>query len=226
MAVVVVMIIFNFTLPPLISLYSEFNATLPAITRIMMTVANFILRYRLLLVIGLALLAVLITWYVSRPAGKRQFHQFQLKLPVIRNVIIQGAISRLSRSLGTLLRAGVALPESLQLSEQVVGNLILRDAIDELRQEALQGRGLSRPIAKNKLFPKLLSQMVRVGEETGTLDTHLMTLAEFYEEEVDRTMDRLTGMLEPALIIMVGIIVGFVAISVILPMYSLLQNIR
>lgn len=226
MSAVVVMIVFNFTLPPLISLYEEFNAELPAITRVMMAVANFLIEYRLLLFIGAALLAVIVTWYVSRPTGKRQFHQLQLRLPVIHSVIVQGSISRLSRSLGTLLRAGVSLPESIDLSGQVVNNLVLQDAVEELRQEALQGRGLSQPISRNKLFPNLLSQMVRVGEETGTLDSHLMTLAEFYEEEVDRTMDRLTGMMEPALIIVVGFVVGLVAISVILPMYSLLQNIR
>ncbi|MFP3853106.1 MAG: type II secretion system F family protein [Anaerolineales bacterium] len=226
MSVVVILIVFNFTLPPLLSLYDEFDADLPAITKAMMSVADFLVEYRLLLFIGAALLAVLITWYLSRPSGKRQFHQLQLRAPVIRGVVVQGAISRLSRSLGTLLRAGVSLPEAIQLSEQVVGNMVLHDAVEDLRQEALQGRGLSRPIARKRIFPRLFSQMVRVGEETGTLDSHLITLANFYEEEVDRTMDRLTGMLEPALIIVVGVVVGFVAISVILPMYSLLQNIR
>jgi type IV pilus assembly protein PilC len=226
MSVVVIMIVFNFTLPPLISLYDEFDADLPGITRGLMSVANFLVEYRLLIFVGAALLAVLIAWYLSRPTGKRHFHQAQLRIPVIRGVVIQGSLSRLSRSLGTLLQAGVGLPESIQLSQQVIGNVILREAVDKLRQEALQGRGLSQPIAQDNLFPRLVSQMVRVGEETGTLDSHLMTLAEFYEEEVDRTMDRLTGMMEPALLIIVGIVVGFVAISVILPMYSLLQNIR
>lgn len=226
MAFGVVLIVFNFTLPPLLRLYDEFDAELPAITSGLMSFVNFLIDYRLLIFVSLVMLVLIIAWYVSRPTGRRQYHRLLLEFPVLGTANLQGAVARLSRSLSTLLRAGVSLPESLELAKETMGNVVLRSAVEDLRQETLQGRGLSGPISRSRLFPSLLAQMVRVGEETGTLDSHLTTLAGFYEEEVDRTMERLTGMLEPAMIIIVGIVVGTIAVSVILPMYSLLQNIR
>jgi type IV pilus assembly protein PilC len=107
-----------------------------------------------------------------------------------------------------------------------MSNVVVRQSLDDLRREALQGRGLSEPIGRMRWFPRLLAQMVRVGEETGTLDRHLTTLADYYEGEVDRSLKALTGILEPAMIIFVGGVVGFVAISVVMPMYSLLGSIR
>jgi type IV pilus assembly protein PilC len=226
MSFVVVLIVFNFTLPPLVQLYAEFDAELPGITLGLMAFVGFMLDYRFLLFVALVLVILLTAWYSSRPTGRRHIHTLLLKIPMLGTANLQGAIARLSRSLSTLLRAGVSLPESLELAKETMGNVVLRAAVEDLRQETLQGRGLSGPISRARLFPGLLAQIVRVGEETGTLDSHLATLAGFYEEEVDRTMDRLTGMLEPALIIVVGIVVAAVAISVILPMYTLLQNIR
>ncbi|MDX1600160.1 MAG: type II secretion system F family protein [Anaerolineales bacterium] len=226
MAVGVVAIVVNFTLPPLLRLYNEFDAQLPPITRALMGVTEFFVTYRFHLFIAIVFVAVLGFWYVSTRRGRRQFDRLVLRLPIFGRIATQGAVARLSRSLSTLLHAGVSLPQSLNLAQETVGNTLLKEAAEGLRQEALQGRGLSGPISRNPHFPGLLAQMVRVGEETGTLDSHLGTLADFYEEEVDRSLDRLTAILEPALIIVVGVIVGLVAISVILPMYSLLQNIR
>lgn len=226
MAAGVVVIVMNFTLPPLLRLYDEFDADLPAITNALIDVSEFLVAYRLHLLIGLALLAILGFWYASTRRGREQFDRLVLRLPVFGRIATQGAVARLSRSLSTLLQAGVGLPQSLELAQETVGNTVLKRGVEALRQSALQGRGLSGPISANRRFPGLLAQMVRVGEETGTLDSHLGTLADFYEEEVDRSLQRLTAILEPGLIIVVGVIVGFVAISVILPMYSLLQNIR
>jgi type IV pilus assembly protein PilC len=226
MASIVVLIVMNFTLPPLLSLYDEFDATLPLPTKIMIAVANFMLAYRFYLFIGAALLALLVAWYITTRTGRRQLDTLLIRTPVIGPINTQGAVARFSRSLSTLLHAGVPLPESLELGKDIVDNVILKRAVEKLRQETLQGRGLSGPIADSRYFPRLLAQLVRVGEETGTLDTNLATLADFYEEEVDRSLKRLTDILEPGLIIVVGTIVAFVAISVILPMYSLLQNIR
>lgn len=226
MAVVVVIIVFNFTLPPLLGLYQEFDATLPWPTRLLIGFAEFFVQYRFYLLIGIVLTILLLAWYVSRPMGRRQLDTVLIRMPLLGPVNTQATVSRFSRTLATLQSAGLSLPESLELSKEVVGNVVIRGAVEELREEALQGRGLSRPIARSGMFPRLLAQMVRVGEETGTLDSHLETLAGFYEEEVERATNRLTGMLEPAMIVFLGIVVGFIAISVILPMYSLLGSIQ
>jgi type IV pilus assembly protein PilC len=145
---------------------------------------------------------------------------------VIGQVNTHGNSARFSRTLSTLLSAGLQLTDSMELTGQTIQNVVLREEIDNLKQEAMQGRGIANPLSSSKYFPKMLAQVVRVGEETGSLDSQLLTLASYYEEEVDRSLDTLTGLLEPGMVIFVGLIVAFVAISIILPMYSLLGQIR
>lgn len=222
----VVMILLNFSLPPLLQLYSEFDAQLPWPTRFLMGASSFFMQYRLYLFLGLIILIGGIIFYVRLPQGKRRLHLLLLKVPVLGKINTFGNVVRFSRTLSTLLRAGLQITESMELTRQTLQNVILKEEIEDLRQETLQGRGISGPLAESPFFPPMLAQVVRVGEETGTLDTHLETTAAFYEEEVDRSLENLTTLLEPAMIIFVGIIVGFVAISVILPMYSLLGQIR
>ncbi len=226
LAFVVVMILMNFTLPPLLKLYAEFEAQLPWPTRFLMNSSSFILQYRLYIFLGLSLLIVGGVVYFQRPRGKRQFSHLALKTPIIGRINTFGSGARFSRTLATLLSAGLQLTESIELTGQTIQNKVLNEEIDHLRQETLQGRGIAGPLSQSNYFPKMLAQVVRVGEETGSLDTQLETLAKYYEEEVDRALKNLTTLLEPGLIILVGIIVAFVAISVILPMYSLLGQIR
>ncbi len=226
MAIGLVAIIIAFTLPPMMGLFSEFGAELPWTTRLLIAVTEFATTYKFHGLIGGLAAAFITTGYVSLPRGRRHRDWLLLKMPVIGKINIQGNVSRLTRTMSTLLRAGLSLPEIMDLTLQTIGNVVMREAIENLRTESLQGRGLSGPLAENKLFPRMFSQMVRVGEETGTLDSHLETLADFYEEEVDRAVNTLTSMMEPALTLFVGLIVGFVAVSVIMPMYSLMSSIN
>jgi type IV pilus assembly protein PilC len=226
LASVVVFIIVNITLPPMMGLFTEFGAELPWTTRLLIAITDFVSGYKLYLLIGIALLALFIFWYVSRPAGRRHWHYLLIKLPLIGPISVEGAVARFSRTMATLLRAGLALPESLDLTKQTINNTIIQEGLERVRQETIQGRGISDPLSANPVFPSMLAYMVRIGEETGTLDGHLATLADFYEGEVDRRVKILTGVLEPALTIFIGIVVGFVAVSVIRPMYGLLQAIR
>ncbi len=118
------------------------------------------------------------------------------------------------------------MSEIMNLIVDTMGNVIIKEAFSRVRTEMLQGQGLSQPIRQEKVFPGLLAQMVRVGEETGTLDTNLETLAVFYEEEADRKINALTSMMEPALMLFVGMMVGFLAVAVIMPMYSLIGGMQ
>ncbi len=226
LAFVVVLILLNFTLPPLLQLYSEFEAQLPWPTRFLMASSDFFQEYRLYLFLGLMAIIGGGWFYFSRPRGKKQFAHLALKIPVIGKVNTYGNSARFSRTLATLLSAGLQLTESIELTGQTIQNTVLNQEIDNLRQETLQGRGIAVPLSQSKYFPKMLAHVVRIGEETGSLDTQLETLAGFYEEEVDRAIKNMTSLLEPGMIIFVGVIVAFVAISVILPMYSLLGQIR
>ena len=226
LAILVVILLINFALPPMVALFEDFEAELPWTTRLLIGITNFSMDYGRYVFFGLVAAILLITLYVSRPSGRRQMHKILLRLPLLGKINAQGTVARLSRTMSTLTTAGLALPEVIRLTQETIGNVILREALEGVREEALQGRGLSEPLARVRYFPKMLSYLVRVGEETGTLETQLATVADFYEEEVDRAMMIMTTLLEPALIIFIGLIVGFVAVSVIMPMYSLLGAIR
>ena len=226
LAIGVVMILLNFSLPPLLQLYGEFDAVLPWPTRALMGFSEFFLRYRLHMLVGVVILGIAIVLYLRTSRGKRQLHDLLLKIPVWGRINTYVHVSRFSRTLSTLLRAGLQITESMELTRHTLKNVVLKQEIEDLRQETLQGRGISGPLARSPYFPPMLAQVVQVGEETGTLDDQLETTANFYEEEVDRSLENLIGLLEPSLIIFVGLIVGFVAVSVILPMYSLLGQIR
>lgn len=226
LAVFVVILLVNVALPPMVRLFEEFDAVLPWPTRFLIGVTKFSADYGLTMAIVTAVLSVAIFIYAQRPSGRLLLHRVALRLPLFGKVIINGAVARLSRTMSALIRSGLALPEVIALSSQTIGNQILQRALDEVRHATLQGRGLSEPLSQVRYFPRMMSYLARVGEETGTLDAHLATVADFYEGEVDRMLKLMTTVLEPALIIVIGVIVGFVAIAIILPMYDLLGQIQ
>jgi len=226
LAIGVVFLMINFTLPGIMGLFGEFEMELPITTRILIAVTDFSTTYRTHMVAGAAFLVTAVVLYLRTPIGQRQRDILLLKIPLIGAINIQSNVSQLCHTMSILLRAGLPVAEIMTLIVDTMGNVIIKEAVQRIRTEMLQGHGLSRPIREEKVFPSLLAQMVRVGEETGTLDSNLDTLAVFYEEEADRKINTLTGMMEPALMLFVGGMVGFLAVSVILPMYSLMGSMR
>lgn len=226
LAIGVVIILINFTLPPMMGLFEEFDAELPWTTKLLLGITDFFTTYKMHLLITGILIAIGLIWYFTRPEGRKRLDLLMLKLPLLGKINIQGIVSRMSRTMSTLLRAGLPLPEVMELTSQTVGNRVISEALEQVREETIQGRGLSEPFSRFAHFPKMLSFMVRVGEETGTLDDHLESLAIFYEEQVDRAMGLIVRMMEPAMTIFVGLVVGFVAVSIIMPMYQLLGEIQ
>jgi type IV pilus assembly protein PilC len=226
LAIGVAFLMITFTLPGIMGLFSEFDVELPITTRILIAVTDFAAAYRSYMLVGGVSAVVLVVLYVRTPFGRRQRDLLILKIPIIGAINIQSNIARICHTMSILLKAGLPMAEIMSLIVQTMENVILHDALDRVRTEMLQGHGLSRPISQEKLFPGLLAQMVKVGEETGALDSNLETLAVFYEEEADRKIGALTGMMEPALMLFVGGMVGFMAVSIILPMYTLMGSMR
>jgi type IV pilus assembly protein PilC len=226
LAIFVVGILVKVALPPMVRLFEEFSAELPWPTRFLIAITNFFGKYGAALLIGAAVLSVIVFLFSRRPSGRLLLHRLVLRLPLLGKISIHGSVARLSRTLSALIKAGLPLPEALALSKETIGNLVLQEALENVRQETLQGRGLSEPLSRVKQFPPMMSYLARVGEETGTLDTHLATVADFYEQEVDRSLRVMTTVLEPALIIVVGLVVGFVAVSIMMPMYNLLGAVQ
>lgn len=226
LAVVVIAVMMTVALPPLMDLFVSFNAELPLPTRVLIALTKFTSQWKFHLLGGLVGIVVVVVLFLRTQAGHIALDGIILKIPIVGRVTIQGAVARVCRSMSTLLQAGLALPEILELSIRTQGNRIISSALHDVRNGLLQGHGLADPLARHKLFPGMLVQMVRVGEETGSLDTNMATLAVFYEDEVDRAVSALSAAVEPALTIFIGVVVGFVAIAVIMPMYSLMGSIQ
>ena len=226
LAIGVVVILVTSALPPLISLFDEFGAELPLPTKILLAVSGFAVAYKfhmaavLLAVVGIAAL------YIRQPAGRRQLDYLLVRAPGLGSITVLSNTARFSGTTAILFKAGLPLAEVMDLVIQTTQNRIIREALEEVREELLGGEGLSKPLANAKLFPPMLVQMVEVGEETGTLDTNLETMAEFYSREVDERINTLTSMIQPALTLAMGGVVAFIAVSIIMPMYGIMQSIR
>jgi type IV pilus assembly protein PilC len=226
MAIGVVVLMVTVALPAMMGLFVELKVELPITTRILLGVTYFARDYGVMVVIGLVILGAVMMFYIRTPAGRHQWHYTMLKMPVLGGVNLKGGLARLARTMSILLRAGLPLVEVMDLMLRTTENVVIAGALATVRTELLAGRGLSGPLAGQRIFPKLLVQMVRVGEETGTLDGNLETLADFYEEEADRAIATMTALIEPGMIIFVGVIVGFIAVSVVMPMYSIMGSMK
>lgn len=226
LAAVVVGILVTTALPPLTSLFDEFNTTLPLPTRLLIGVSKFSAAYKIHMLVVCVAITGLVAWYVRQPSGRRQLDYLFVKLPLIGAINVQSNVSRFSRTMAMLLRAGLPLSDIMELVLQTTQNQIIRDELSAVREELMRGEGLAKPFARSKLFPSMLSQVVSVGEETGALDTNLDTLAEFYATEVDERVGTLTAMVQPAMTLGIGLVVAFIAISIIMPMYSIMGHIQ
>jgi type IV pilus assembly protein PilC len=227
LAGVVVLVFMNFVLPAMTGLFVEFRTELPLPTRVLIALSNFI-QGSFLYIIGTLVLATgLGLWYFRTPEGRRRL-DFALitRVPLLRTVNIKGNMARLASILAMLLGAGLPLTEVMGLVIRTSQNVALREALEKMQTDVLAGVSLSEALSRQHLFPPMLGQMVRVGEETGALTDNLEVLARFYEEETERAVGNLISLLEPALIIGVGVFIAFMAISIITPMYAILQTIR
>jgi type IV pilus assembly protein PilC len=226
LAVVVVGILMTTALPPLTSLFDEFDTALPLPTRILIGVSSFATAYKIHMLIAAVVVVAVAAWYARQPSGRRQLDYLFVRLPLIGMINIQSNVSRFSRTMAMLLRAGLPLSDIMELVLQTTQNQIIREELSNVREELMRGEGLAKPFGRSRLFPSMLSQVVSVGEETGALDTNLDTLAEFYAAEVDERVGALTSMVQPAMTLGIGLVVAFIAISIIMPMYSIMGHIQ
>ncbi|MBI3941945.1 MAG: type II secretion system F family protein [Chloroflexi bacterium] len=225
-AIVVVYVMVTVTLPALLGLLLAFNTELPFATKALIAITNFATNYNRQILIVTAAAVLFFTFYTSTKTGAYQRDRFLLAIPLIGKINKEIIISRFANTMAVLLRAGLPMPEIMELVLQTTSNRVYAKAMEKVRLELLQGQGLSSPMSQSKLFPSLLVQMVRVGEESGTLDSNLETMGNFYEEEADRAIDTMANMVQPILMIFIGGIVGFIAMAVIVPIYSVYGSIK
>ncbi len=202
------------------------NASLPIYTEVMLGISDF-LQQNAVFVIGATIIIVFVTRrYIRTPKGKFRFHALLLKIPVVKTVLIKIAVARFARTFASLMSSGVGVLDALEVTGGALGNKVIEKELKEAAQEVKNGKPLSEPLARSKYFPPIVAQMLAVGEESGQIDTILVKVADFYEEEVSATIDGLSSIIEPIMIVMLGGIVGIIAASVMGPIANLSKNVQ
>lgn len=197
------------------------DATMPATTQAMLSFSSFLIHNWLPLIIVSGVGAFLLRRYIKTPAGRRKKDQFLMKIPVLNGIIKKVAIARFARIFASLMGAGVNVVDSIHITAKALGNAVIEDELMAASKAVVNGQQLSVPLSNSAVLPQIVSQMLAVGEETGQTDVILLKIADFYEEEVDVVVDSLSSILEPIMIVVMGGMVGVVAISVIGPISKL-----
>jgi type IV pilus assembly protein PilC len=226
MSVVTIVILAAFVLPRFVTFFNSFNAKLPLATRMLLSITSFISSWWFAFVGVLLLMAVLVIVLRRTHGGRARLDSFILKLPVLGDLVQAAVLERICRVLASLIHAGVALPEAMMVTADSANNAVYYGGLTRIREEMMEGQGLAEPLARTGLFPGAARQMFRVGEETGTLDQQLETAATFYSRELDVKIKRFTSLFEPAVIIFMGVIVGFVAIALVSAMYGIYKQVK
>ncbi|MEU6210238.1 type II secretion system F family protein [Streptomyces sp. NPDC090085] len=226
LAVAVVLVLVVFVLPRFKVFFDSFNAELPLPTRILLGFTDFLTAWYPVVLGGLVVLVAALAAGVRTERGRLLRDRSLLVLPVLGDVVRFMVIERFCRILASMIKAGVPLPEALTLAGAGTNNRVYERAIGTARVEMLEGGGISRPMARTKLFPGAVTQMMRVGEETGTLDDQLGNVSDFYEKELQHKLKRLTSLFEPAVVIMVGVVVGFVAVALLSAIYGVYNQVE
>jgi type IV pilus assembly protein PilC len=218
-------ILITFALPAMTGLFLEFGAELPLATRMLIDLSELAQAYGMLVLGGIIGLGLVVWRYVRTPAGRRQRDRLILKMPVIGKIIERSGLSRLCSTMSTLLAAGIPMTETIRLAQDTIDNRVIQEGLGDVYRETLTGAGFEMALRRRAVFPPLFAQTVAIGEETGALRSNLAGLATFYDEETDRAIARATDMIEPAVIIVIGIVVGFIAVAIMSAIYAIVPEI-
>jgi type IV pilus assembly protein PilC len=226
MSVVTVLVLTVFVLPRFTVFFKSLHAKLPFITLMMMDASGFILHWWYAELAAVIIIVVGYTAMRRSDRGRAQLDGLILKLPVVGELTQTAILERVCRILSSMLKAGVDLPRSMAVTADSANNAVYHKALEGVREAMMEGQGLAGPIARTGLFPGAARQMFRVGEETGTLDQQLAVAAEYYNRELETKLERATALFEPAIIIFMGVVVGFVAVALISAMYGIYNQVH
>ncbi|MDX9893296.1 MAG: type II secretion system F family protein [Patescibacteria group bacterium] len=226
MMVAIGILVVIYVIPAISGVFKELEVDLPLATRILIWLSDFALKYGIFLAIGAVIIIAGFVKIINTPKGKQKFHQFLLKLPIVSPIIKKINLARFCRTISSLLRTDIPIVKSFEITANVLGNTIYRLALIDAKEKIKKGVSIRQSLdSYSKIFPPVVLQMIAVGEDTGALDEILEDSANFYEEEVSQTMENLPSIIEPVLMVVLGIAVAGMAVAVIMPMYSLSQSI-
>jgi type IV pilus assembly protein PilC len=224
--VVTVVILAGFVLPRFRTFFESLDAELPLAPRILLAITDFILAWWWALLGGLAAAVILVLLAIQSRAGRFLWDRLVLGLPIVGVVVRYALVERFCRVLASMAAAGVALPEAVRVATESLRNRVFVRSLSRVNQELMEGQGLALPLSRTRLFPATAARMIRVGEETGTLETQLEVTAQYYEGELDYKLKKLTAIFEPAIIIVIGLVVGFVAVAMVSAMYGIFGQVN
>jgi type IV pilus assembly protein PilC len=226
MAIGTIIVLSTFVLPRFKTFFQGFHATLPLPTRMLITFTDFVSNYWIYIIGVLFLLIAVPMALVRTRRGRRAKDRLLLRLPVLGQVMLFAIVERFCRLLATMTQAGVPLPEAMGVLGDATKNVVFQEGMADVHSAMMRGEGLARPMADTKLFPGAVIQMIKVGENTGTLNEQLGVGSDYYGQELEYKIQRLTALFEPAVIIFMGVAVGFVAIALISAMYGIYKQVQ
>jgi type IV pilus assembly protein PilC len=226
MSMVTVVVLAGFVLPKFKEFFASLDAELPLATRILLGLTDFATSWWWAILIGSGLFILLMVYVLGTTAGRYLRDRFVLMIPVVGATVQFALVERFCRILSSMVSAGVQLPQALRIATGSLPNKVFRRALAGVLEAMMQGEGLARPLAATGMFPATAAEMLRVGEETGTLDNQLEVTAQYYEGELDYKLKKLIGLFEPVVIIVMGLVVGFVAVALVSAMYGIFRQVQ
>ena len=220
-AVVVVGVILVFVIPTFAKMFTEFGGELPAPTKFVIALSNFLIKYIVVLIGGFYATVWAIKKYYSTPIGQKNIDRWALKAPIAGPLIRKVSVAKFTRTLGTMVSSGVPIMDGLEIVAKTAGNKIVEEAIYSVRQAISEGKTMAEPLAACGVFPPMVVQMISVGEATGAMDAMLNKIADFYDDEVDDAVGAMTAMMEPLLMVFLGTTVGGLVVAMYLPIFKL-----
>jgi len=225
-AVLAITVLLLFVIPVFETMFASVGLALPLPTRIVMGLSRFLKTYWWAIGIGMFGFTVLFRRYYKTSNGKLAIDKLMLKLPILGDVLRKSAVSRFTRTLGTLISSGVSILDGLEITAKTAGNRVIQDAIMASRSSIASGETIAAPLQKSNVFPPMVISMIAVGEQTGGLDEMLSKIADFYDEEVDAAVSGLLSLLEPVMIVFLGVVVGGMVVAMYLPIFDMINAVQ
>ena len=225
-AVIAIAVLLIFVIPVFETMFGSVGLALPLPTRVVIGLSRFLKGYWYLIGAGIGGSFFMVKRYYATPNGKLQIDKAMLKVPVLGDVLRKSAVSRFTRTLGTLISSGVSILDGLEITAKTAGNRVIQDAIMASRASIAGGDTIAAPLQKSAVFPPMVISMIAVGEQTGGLDEMLSKIADFYDEEVDAAVSGLLSLLEPVMIVFLGVVVGGMVVAMYLPIFDMINAVQ
>ncbi len=221
-----VSILLLFVIPVFAKMFGDIGAALPAPTQFVMDLSSFLKHYIIYIIIGIVAIIVAVRSYYRTGNGKLVIDGLLLKMPVFGDIIRKNAVARFSRTLSTMMSSGVPIMDGLEIVARTSGNQVVENAIMKARESIAAGKTIAEPLAQTKVFPGMVVQMISVGEATGNMDAMLSKIADFYDEEVDSAVANMTALIEPIMIVFLGVIIGGLVVAMYLPIFKIASTVH